>query len=1213
MNISNLRSTLNSIIGKQAFLKLSLIASLAISGLSQAADYPPNIDYGQQGDFVVKRGEQYGRTAILMPIGPIMINLPELPGSSLVNVEGANDLIDVARDSAWDLSDLTNPQLIRELREPRQVASMPIHAHATVIRVDEQRGPLLYGRGAGDLQFDPSGADSNSQLVRVDDFWRWNRTQPIYDPISYTHLTAPYYVRNYWNYDLDTSGAMAIRDTSRIVADFPADGVLGVSQRHGWLGEVLTHWDHLGTTSVTGFTTWLGNLVVVTSDQLSTGMAIYDVSGFKEGREPRLLSVYQPTLSEPDGNGGVNQIGIGGYWVESYGANKMVFSARARDAGPRRVNPGMFIVDFTDPTNPQLSCELYFDVDKTDQSDGDGSSDPMYVNFQDHYAYVDHFKVDMQACESAYVDKHISDAEFKQIVYKFDDIANQCDSSQYFRPLGQVGLFGGYDWWQTDDVNEQGMCFFVTDDEPDTNAPYVAGHRPLAGQSEYPIDGLIQIHIPETLRSETLNNAVQLTIAETGEAVNFRLQLSHTGILGVWPDEYLEPNTEYRVQVSGIADFMGNVMTPYEFSFTTDNGDLFKPTPGAIGGAPREVAPSYSGVPYFPNQSSQMACQPEAENKDLWVVNPDNDSVAIFSTSLDPNDYSKTHQLRREVKLNFEKPTSVSKVAGLFAVTHADDDKVVFYNEDGYPRFTIDTGHGSHPIASVADGDNLYVALYGSGEVAKLHVGRREISQRITVGPTPKAMALFADRLLVTRFISTMEHGEVYDIEIGDDMQLSQTITINKVLVRDDIVNGSGVPNYLSSIVINQDGTRAWITANKANVDRGLQRSGEPLDEDNTIRPMIAILDLTAGADANIDPTTTEGSIDLDNSADPSGITLLANPQIQAHTLRGNNNLILTNHERNSSAQITTGSAPQEMCTTLRTLYVKNYTDRTVSAIDVASYMHSNNLTPTIETLSTVTQEKLSDQELLGLQTFYFSSIPEMGREGYMTCASCHADGGHDGMTWDITALGEGLRNTLSLNGSSGTRFGNLHWSANFDEVQDFEIQMEQLNGGDGLIPDITFTQGMSPLSHITSGQSEQLDALAAYVNGLGKDRVARSPYREYSGQLSTAAQRGQQVFNQQGCADCHSGQAYRDGLSHDVGTIKASSGQRLNGTLTVIRTPSLIELWMSAPYFHDGSAATLQDVLSTGDHYVDISESERSDLIEYLHSIDRELYIDDE
>ena len=213
---------------------------------------------------------------------------------------------------------------------------------------------------------------------------------------------------------------------------------------------------------------------------------------------------------------------------------------------------------------------------------------------------------------------------------------------------------------------------------------------------------------------------------------------------------------------------------------------------------------------------------------------------------------------------------------------------------------------------------------------------------------------------------------------------------------------------------------------------------------------------------------------------------------------------------------------------------------------------------------------------------------------------------------WDLTNLGEGARNTLSLNGSSGTRFGNLHWSANFDEVQDFERQLEGLNRGTGFLENFTFGDA-SPLEVTMAGRSADLDALAAYINGLGWDTVKRSPYRTYSGELTAAAQEGQVLFGTLGCASCHAGEAYRDGQMHDVGTITETSGSRLFGELTGIRTPTLIELWESAPYFHDGSAATLDDVLSTGAHQVDLSPDDRAALVEFLLSIDREMYIADE
>lgn len=1202
-------------------MSLSLITSrttfllsaslLLVTNTALAASYPPNIDYGTKGDFIAKRGTEFGRTADLTTLGPVLFNFPEGPGSSDLSIEEFR-----FEDTAWDLSDLTNPTLIRSLTCDTCFATQPIGAHATVIRFAPELGPLIW---AGDDYF---RYDAETDEIHSQEFFDWGTP-----PLSYTTMFSLYHTRTYWEYGFDPSGLYAIRDPSNFLEDTSDTEWLGNSENVAWLGEPLVAWDHLGETGVTGFTSWLGNLLVVASDQQSTGIAIYDVSGFREGQQPELLSVYNPQLTEPPNeyHEEPNTIGIGGYWAEPYGTNKIVWAARERSESiPARYYPSMFIVDFTDPRDPRLTCALRFNLDNSDPTDGDWTSDPMYVNFQDNYAFVDHFKVDIDACEAAYDDEEITREEFDQIVFRFYDFFREdgsfggCDSSQYFRPLGQVGVFGGYDWPdETEGPNEQGMCFFVTDDEPDTNPPYISGHRPLANQTLYPVDAYIHLHIPETLRSETLINAITVTNLETDTPITFKHQLTHTGTVSIWPDEYFAENTSYRVDVAGIQDFMGNTMEPYVFTFSTgadievtDPSPLPAPDPTAPD--PNETpAPSYDGLAFYPNQSSLLACEAEVDNGSLWVVNPDNDSVTIINRETDSDSFALNLSQEKEIKLGYESPSSVTKVGQEFAVTYRDDDKIIFFDGAGNPLAGIDTGHGTQPVSSIADGSTLYIALYGSGEVIKIDAESREISARLNVGPNPKAMAFHEGRLLVTRFISTPDFGEVYDINTVDTMSLSQRIIINKVRVPDDIDHGSGVPNYLSSIVINQDGSRAYVTANKANIDRGSHLNNHSLDGDNTIRPMIATINLTTGLDTNEDPSNAVGTIDLDNGADPSSIIFLPNADIRVHALQGNNVVVANHLTANTAAQFTTGLAPQSMCTTLRTLYVKNFTERSISAIDIAGYMHNGSLNPSIQTIPTVSNETLSEQELLGLQLFYHSRMPDMGPEGYMSCASCHAGGGHDGMTWDLTHLGEGLRNTLSLNGSSGTRFGNLHWSGNFDEVQDFEIQIEQLNGGTGLIEGLTFTD-QSPLDLTTAEQSDDLDALAAYVNGLGKNEVLHSPHRRYSGELSEAAQRGKVIFDNDNCTSCHIGNAYRDGLRHDVGTIAASSGNRLGETLTAIRTPTLVQLWDSAPYFHDGSAATLADVLTRGDHARELDDGEVGDLAEYLLSLDRQGYIED-
>jgi len=88
-----------------------------------------------------------------------------------------------------------------------------------------------------------------------------------------------------------------------------------------------------------------------------------------------------------------------------------------------------------------------------------------------------------------------------------------------------------------------------------------------------------------------------------------------------------------------------------------------------------------------------------------------------------------------------------------------------------------------------------------------------------------------------------------------------------------------------------------------------------------------------------------------------------------------------------------------------------------------------------------------------------------MNKDGYMSCAACHFDGGNDGQVWDLTNLGEGFRNTISLKGKAGMEHGNLHWSKNFDEIHDFENQIRALNEGEGLLNDTDFNATKETLS----------------------------------------------------------------------------------------------------------------------------------------------------
>jgi mono/diheme cytochrome c family protein len=112
------------------------------------------------------------------------------------------------------------------------------------------------------------------------------------------------------------------------------------------------------------------------------------------------------------------------------------------------------------------------------------------------------------------------------------------------------------------------------------------------------------------------------------------------------------------------------------------------------------------------------------------------------------------------------------------------------------------------------------------------------------------------------------------------------------------------------------------------------------------------------------------------------------------------------------------------------------------------------------------------------------------------------------------------------------------------------------------------------------------------------------------------AANRGRQLFrNEAGCATCHQGPQFTDVLSgptrtvpflHDPTEVGTEAAYALRTATGKYRTTPLRGLWQHPPYFHDGSAPTLLDVVN---HYnqhfgLNLTPAQKADLVEYLKSL---------
>ena len=137
---------------------------------------------------------------------------------------------------------------------------------------------------------------------------------------------------------------------------------------------------------------------------------------------------------------------------------------------------------------------------------------------------------------------------------------------------------------------------------------------------------------------------------------------------------------------------------------------------------------------------------------------------------------------------------------------------------------------------------------------------------------------------------------------------------------------------------------------------------------------------------------------------------------------------------------------------------------------------------------------------------------------------------------------------------------------------------------------------------------SSKLAALSAYQLSLEAPRPVASNFD------ADAARRGRAVFTGVArCAACHLGGALTDvnaGRLHSPESVGQDATYAQRSATKLYRATPLRGLWnppqLKGPYFHDGSAATLDEVVS---HYeqrfgFSLSERQRRDLVEYLKAL---------
>ncbi len=615
-------------------------------------------------------------------------------------------------------------------------------------------------------------------------------------------------------------------------------------------------------------------------------------------------------------------------------------------------------------------------------------------------------------------------------------------------------------------------------------------------------------------------------------------------------------------------------------------------------------------------RSSSITLSPDGAT--LLVVNPDSNSLTLVDLGApDTPDELSVGVDPRAVAV------SPDGAAAYVANQGTDSLSVVDLTARGVAA-EIPVGDRPVGLAASPDGRFVAVAELGDDRVRFLDAATLATLSTVAVADRPHGLAFTPDghRLLVTHLLS----GDVTVLTVRPFalyLPLILRSQSTRHAIRDaqhvssfklQISAFSTVPTWPNvapapAVLVNAAGTRAYLPQTMAH---GL---GLNTQFDNTVFPKVSVVNLEAAdigrasADigrASVDHQTSE-HISLPETDRPVGLPW------DAALARGDEELWVVNAASDDvsvidlsdptnparAAHIPVDHNPRGIAISPDggTAYVNNALAGTVSVIDAGAY--------TVTAVITVTDIPLPPAMLHGKRLFHSSARSDLAQARWISCNTCHVEGEHDGRTWLLQYIGQVpsgatptiTRNTTSLLGMVETY--PLRWSAEWDESADSEFSVRFEQFGSGLIHDGEMHPTRDP-SRPNQGRSYDLDCLAAFIDGLA------APQRTHT--LTAAEQRGREVFEspETGCADCHPAPLYTDLEVHDVGTADAY-GEWFG---PLIDTPTLRFLYDSAPYLHDGSAATLRDVLTSANprdaHGVTshLTEQELADLIAFLQAL---------
>ncbi|CAM3897104.1 beta-propeller fold lactonase family protein [Mesobacillus thioparans] len=618
-----------------------------------------------------------------------------------------------------------------------------------------------------------------------------------------------------------------------------------------------------------------------------------------------------------------------------------------------------------------------------------------------------------------------------------------------------------------------------------------------------------------------------------------------------------------------------------------------------------------------------------AVNSNNIVMNKE--GSMIYTANIDINTVSfidaKKQKVVAEVKVGKEpRQMTLSPDEKYLYVANMYDNKIDIVSiKDKKVIESLETGIEPFGVLTSQDGKTLYVANYRSGTVSVFDLQKKKQIKEIEVGDRPRSLAITADggKIYVPQYLN----GSITVIDTAQNKVIKE-IELAESPNKSDQKKSQGIPNSLEQFVISPDGKTAWVPHMLTNVDT-------PIHFEETIFPAISVIDLER--DVEILDERKELFDEINVSDSQNQTIIVSNPYDIAFkpdgskayaVMSGSEDLVVFDLKRGGNAtQIVrriNGNNPRGAVVSPdgESLFVHNAMSHDLSVLKAGGGSYSR-VKAAGESIALVSNDPMDPLEREGKTIFYSANSDEYAADitgnNWMSCASCHADGDMNGLTLTTP---KGPRNVPS--NVLTTKTGLFMWDGTRDDFEDYLLTVQGEMGG---------MMKYDPGQPLPKDVAHMYDAMFAFLDNPESFPPPKSPYRSKNGELSKAALEGKELFEgKAGCISCHGGENFTDSVKavdgngdlttdnqdflYDIGSASTLDKESAGDARAAMKnardhkrfdTPTLRGVWATAPYFHDGSAKTLEEAISrhSTKEVTDLTKGEIVKIAEYVGTLE--------